>query len=331
MMFIKILLLLLIFIPSLCKSSGFDEIDSSQIRVLLGEIKAKGKDLEKIKMVSSRVIIDGSTYVGKIEIWKSTEGYYLINVVNLEDYVKGVVASEVGINWPLEALKSQAVLARTYAVAHILRNRNRNFYDVTSTVFHQVYNLDKITEEVEKAVRETEGEILIYKNEPIMAFYHACSVERTEDAKEVFGREYPYLKSVEVPFTPSPHNLWENKISFDLLEKILQMDSIKNVEIISFTSTGRVKELKFSNEKNSKTIKATELRRLLNWKILPSTSITNMKIEKDGVIFEGKGYGHGVGMCQWCAFQMALDGRNYKEILQYFYPGTKLVRMNGTN
>ncbi|WP_205006661.1 hypothetical protein, partial [Escherichia coli] len=80
-----------------------------------------------------------------------------------------------------------------------------------------------------------------------MAFYHACSVEKTEEAKEVFGKEYPYLKSVEVPFTPSPHNLWENKVSFDLLEKILQMDSIENVEIISFTSTGRVKELKFSN------------------------------------------------------------------------------------
>ncbi len=327
----RALLIFLIILTFLSQSYAQDKIENSYIRVLLGDIRPSNNELEKIKKVSAKVILSGSTYQGAIELWKGSEGYFLINVVELEEYVKGVVASEVGINWPIEALKAQAVLARTYAVAHILRNRTRNFYDVTSSVFHQVYKGKGGTEEVDKAVKETKGEILTFNKEPIMAYYHACSVEKTEDPKEVFGREYPYLQSVEVPFTPSPYNIWERKITFDLLEKVLQIDKIKDVEIVGYTNTGRIKELKFSNGKTSKVIKANDLRRLLKWTILPSTMITDMRVENDGVIFEGRGYGHGVGMCQWCAFQMAQEGKNYRDILQHFYPGTILSKINENN
>lgn len=327
----RALLIFLIILIFLSQSYAQDKIENSYIRVLLGDIRPSNNELEKIKKVSARVILSGSTYQGAIELWKGSEGYFLINVVELEEYVKGVVASEVGIHWPIEALKAQAVLARTYAVAHILRNRTRNFYDVTSSVFHQVYKGEGGTEEVDKAVKETKGEILTFNKEPIMAYYHACSVEKTEDPKEVFGREYPYLQSVEVPFTPSPYNIWERKVAFDLLEKVLQIDKIKDVEIVGYTNTGRIKELKFTNGKTSKVIKANDLRRLLKWTILPSTMITDMRVENDGVIFEGRGYGHGVGMCQWCAFQMAQEGKNYKDILQHFYPGTILSKINENN
>lgn len=310
---------------------GIDRNDKSFIRVLLGDVRPKLNDLKHIKKVASKAIIDGSVYSGEIEIWKGSEGYFLINVVNLEDYVKGVVTSEVGINWPEEALKAQAVVARTYAVAQIIRNRDRNFYDVTSSVFHQVYRQDEGAEQIEKAVRETKGQILTYEGQPIMAFYHACSIGKTENPEEVFGKNYPYLKSVEVPSTPSPYTLWEKKISFDTLKKALSIDKISDVKIKSYTSTGRVKELEFSDGKNKKTIRATELRRILQWTAIPSTMINSVKIEEDGVVFEGYGFGHGVGMCQWCAFQMAHEGKNYKEILQYFYPGTEITTINENN
>lgn len=303
-------------------------IDQSFIRVLLGDKRPSSNDLEKIRKAAAKTIVNGSKYSGEIEIWKGKEGYFLINVIHLEDYVKGVVASEVGIHWPEESLKAQAVLARTYAVAHIIRNRTKNFYDVTSSVFHQVYKEYEGAKEVEKAVNETKGEILTYNGEPIMAFYHSCSVERTEDPKEVFGKDFPYLKPVDVPSTPSPYTLWEKKISFETLEKVLSMKKISDVKIATYTSTGRVKELEFSDGKNKKLIKTTELRRLLQWTALPSTMITSIRVEDDGVVFEGKGYGHGVGMCQWCAFQMAQEGKSYKEILQYFYPGTEITKIN---
>jgi len=305
--------------------------DISFIRVLLGERRPSQTDLEKVKKVSAKTFVKGAKYEGQIELWKDNEGYYLINVVELEDYVKGVVASEVGVHWPKEALKTQAVLARTYALAHIIRNRNKIFYDVTSSVFHQVYKGDETTEEVENAVNETKGQILTYNGEPIMAFYHACSVGQTEDPKEVFGKEYPYLKPIEVPYTPSPYTLWEKKIPFEILAKALSMNKITNVRILNYTSTGRVKEIEFENGGNKKVIKATELRRLLQWTVLPSTKINSIKIEEDGVVFEGCGFGHGVGMCQWCAFQMAQEEKNYKEILQYFYPGTKITTINENN
>ncbi|WP_028844393.1 SpoIID/LytB domain-containing protein [Thermodesulfovibrio thiophilus] len=308
-----------------------DNNENSYIRVLIGDRRPTSNELEKIKKISAKAIVNGSIYQGEIEIWKGKDGYFLIDVVELEDYVKGVVASEVGIHWPEEALKAQAVLARTYAITHIIRNRTRNFYDVTSSVFHQVYRGDESTEETEKAVKETKGQILSYNGEPVIAFYHACSVGSTEDPEEVFGREVPYLKPVNVPSTPSPYTLWEKKISFEMLGKALSMKKIEDIRIISNTKTNRVKELGFSDGKNEKIVKATELRRLLNWSVLPSTMIKSIKIEKDGVIFEGSGYGHGVGMCQWCAFQMAQEGKSYKEILQYFYPGTEITTLNGNN
>ncbi|MCX7988087.1 MAG: SpoIID/LytB domain-containing protein [Thermodesulfovibrio sp.] len=325
-MILRIIFLFITIITFISNVYSIENTGNSYIRVLIGDIRPSNKEIDKVKKVSARVLVGASTYQGAIELWKGTDGYFLINVVDLEDYVKGVVASEVGIHWPLEALKAQAVLARTYAVAHIVRNRERNFYDVTSSVFHQVYKGEGGTEDVDRAVKETKGEILTYNEEPIMAFYHACSVERTEEPKEIFGREYPYLKSVEVPFTPSPYNFWERKVPFELLEKVLSMDKITNVEIASYTDTGRIREFKFSNGKKAKVIKANELRRLLKWTVLPSTMVTNIKVEEDGIIFEGRGYGHGVGMCQWCAFQMAQEGKNYKEILQHFYPGTTLSK-----
>jgi len=326
----KLITLIISFIILIFSNQAYtaEKNDISFIRVLLGESRPSQTDLEKVKKVSAKTFVRGAKYEGQIELWKDGEGYYLINVVELEDYVKGVVASEVGIDWPKEALKAQAVLARTYALAHIIRNRNKSFYDVTSSVFHQVYKGEETKEDVEKAVNETKGQILTYNGEPIMAFYHACSVGQTEDPKEVFGREYPYLKPVEVPSTPSPYTLWEKKISFEALVKALSMENINNVNILNYTSTGRVKELEFTNGKNKKVIKTTELRRLLQWTALPSTMINSIKIEEDGVVFEGYGFGHGVGMCQWCAFQMAQEGKNYREILQYFYPNTDISQIN---
>jgi len=95
------------------------------------------------------------------------------------------------------------------------------------------------------------------------------------------------------------------KVPFKLLEKTLSLEKITSVKILSYTTTNRVKEFEFSNGKNKKLVKATDLRRLLQWSVLPSTMIKSIRIDEDGVVFEGSGYGHGVGMCQWCAFQMA--------------------------
>ena len=172
------------------------------------------------------------------------------------------------------------------------------------------------------------GEILTYEGKPIEALYHSTSGGRTENPEEVFGKSYPYLKSVESNCELSPYWVWERKIPKEEIEKALNMKGIKGVTINSYTSTGRAKELLIEKESDQAVLKATEFRKLLGWSRLPSTNF-NIKVNGNSITFEGKGYGHGVGLCQWSALQMAREGKSYKEILSFFYPGTEISLYEG--
>jgi stage II sporulation protein D len=238
-----------------------------------------------------------------------------------------VVASEVGPNWDTEALKAQAVISRTYAIYRKNMSGNSRFH-LTSSVMHQVYKGTNPLIQIAYAVRETSGEILTYEGKPIEALYHSTSGGRTENPEEVFGKSYPYLKSVESSCELSPYWVWERKIPKEEIEKALSVKGIKDITIHSLTSTGRVKELTVESESGQMVIKATEFRKLLGWSRLPSTNFS-MRVNGTSITFEGKGYGHGVGLCQWSALQMAREGKNYREILSFFYPGTEIRLYEG--
>lgn len=298
------------------------------IRVLLNngkEIKIPVRDekIEKIGNSKGEVLLSGLNYSGNIEVWKGENGLYIINEIPLEDYVKGVVAAEVGNKWELEALKAQAVVARTYAVYQKIHNKKRP-YHITASVLDQVYKAGNISEDIERAVMETKGEILTYEGEPIIAFYHSTSGGMTEDPAEVFGRSYPYLKPVETSCENSPYNIWEKRIPLSEIEKASSINGIKEIYINETTVSNRVRNLKIVTEKDEHIVIAKDLRKNLGWDRLPSTMITNIKREGDIFIIEGKGYGHGVGMCQWTALDMAKKGMNYREILSKFYPNTTI-------
>ena len=305
--------------------------ESSTVKVLIlddvfCDIPAKGDPLEVMGKLKGELLVDGTRYQGKIEVCKNSSGMYLINEVPLEEYVKNVVAAEVGPNWALEALKAQAVIARTYALRQKLNSNNPN-YDLTSSVLDQVYRGDTKggTDEalIAKAVAETRGEVLTYDGKLIEAFYHSTCGGETEDPVEVFGKSYPYLKPVKSKCILSPYCEWERKIPLQEIAKALNVSGIKTVNIESHTVTGRVRALKVFYDKGVLTVKATDLRKMLGWKRLPSTKF-NFTRKGDVLIFEGKGYGHGVGLCQWGALQMALGGSNYRKILYFYYPGTAL-------
>ncbi len=297
-----------------------------KIKVLILEdnLRVPDKD-EKIVMlgnVQGDLLMNGTHYSGNIEVWKGEKGLYIINELPLEGYVESVVMSEVGTSWELEALKAQAVIARTYAVNRKNANANSRFH-LTSSVLHQVYKGNNSHIQIAYAVRETAGEILTYEGKPIEALYHSTCGGKTEKAEEVFGKSYPYLKSVESSCELSPYWIWERRIPKDEIEKALNIRGLEGMAIVSRTSTGRARELAVTSESGQTTVKATEFRKLLGWSRLPST---NFSIRANGasVVFEGKGYGHGVGLCQWSALQMARQGKDYKEILSFFYPGTEV-------
>jgi len=298
---------------------------SDNIKVLIvndtyPKIPAKNEKIEKLGSMRGDLLVMGSRYTGNIDVWKGEGRIYLINELPIEDYVKDVVVAEVGSNWDMEALKAQAVISRTYAVYQKKINGD-SIYHIVSSVLNQVYKGNNPNVRVAYAVAETSGEILTFDNRAIEAFYHSTCGGKTENPEDVFGKSYPYLKSVESNCEISPYSTWEKRIEITEIEKALNLSGIKEISIKSYTSTKRVKQLDIINNSGIITINATDLRKALGWSRLPST---NFSVTRDGdsMIFKGKGYGHGVGLCQWGALQMAREGKNYKEILSFFYPGT---------
>jgi stage II sporulation protein D len=298
------------------------------IRVLLvdskyARIPQKDENVEQIGTARGEVILSGMKYSGDLQVWKGEKGLYIINEIALEDYVKGVVAAEVGSQWDIEALKAQAVAARTYALYQRVSSiSSKMHYHLTSTVLHQAYRGSNIPASIAKAVDETKGEVLMYEGSPIAAFYHSTSVGMTEDPIDVFGKSYPYLKSVETSCKLSPYFMWEKRIPSAAIEKAMDVSGLKDIVIDAYTASNRVKVFKLVTETGEVEVSGNDFRKDIGWDELPSTMITD--IAKDGAvyIFDGKGYGHGVGMSQWSALEMAKAGKSYREILSTFYPGT---------
>lgn len=286
------------------------------------------RDAQLTKLDTARgllVLGDDTSYSGAFEVWQGDQSMFLVNELPLEDYVQGVVKSETGKDWPLEALKAQAVAVRTYALYNKARTSDK-LYDLTSSVSSQVFKGQVSDPLIEQAVRETRGEVALYEGKPIAAFYHSTTGGYTELPEEVFGKPFPYLKSVSAGGAMSPLFLWTRTIPLADIETAIGLKGLKSVIITSLTVTGRVKELTFEGATESRTLPSNEVRKLLGWKVLPST-LFSLRPEDGAIIFEGRGWGHGVGLCQWCSLEMAIDGKPYKEILEHFYPGTTVTKL----
>ncbi len=307
--------------------AAWNAYSADNIKVLIlnevySRIPAKRERMEKIGSMKGDLLVMGSRYGGDVDMWKGENGLYIINELPLEEYVRGVVAEEMRADWDMEALKAQAVISRTYAIYQRGLNCN-SFYDVVSSVLNQAYKGENSDARVTYAVAETSGEILTYKGKPIEAFYHSTTCGTTENPEDVFGKSYPYLKPVKSNCGQSPYSTWSRRINFEEIEKALGIRSVKGISIKSFTSTKRVKQLNIRTASGTVAVNATDLRKALGWSRLPSTNFT-LSRHGDSVLFEGSGYGHGVGLCQWGALEMAREGKNYREILSFFYPGTTM-------
>ena len=256
-----------------------------------------------------------------------------IKNINIDDYIIGVVAAEMPASFEPEALKAQAVAARTYAM---YKKETRNLdYDLIIGTKDQAYQTNeellkkwgvsffKNYLKVRDAVLATEGEILTYNGQTINAFYFSMSNGYTENVESVFKSDLPYLKSV-----PST---WDNESikNYEFTKTISKEDFCKSLEIpcdnikienIQKTSSNRVASLTI----NDKTFLGTKVRSLLG---LRSTDFTIECLDND-IKITTKGYGHGVGMSQYGANGMAKENHNYKEILNYFYQNTEISKIN---
>src|SRR3989338_1920975 len=190
-------------------------------------------------------------YRGEIDIYKKgSRDLLVVNTLDIEDYIRGVLYHEVDHRWPMEALKTQAVAARTYAVYQLEQNKNQD-YDVTSDIYSQVYG-GKSAERYRTnlAVKETEGEIMFYRGKVLPAYYHATCGGFTEDARELWKHDFlPPLKGKECNFCiHSPHYRWKKNfrsktVSDKLNEKGYAIGLIKTIEVLHFNASGRVNDL----------------------------------------------------------------------------------------
>ncbi len=271
-------------------------------------------------------------YRGMIDVIRKKEGHLIIvNTIELEDYIKGVLYHEVSHRWSMEALKVQAVCARTYALYQMKVNLKKDF-DVTSDIYSQVYggrNSERFRTNL--AVEKTQGQILMYQDKILPTYYHATCGGYTEDVKELWEHDLAPLKGVRCDFcTHSPHYLWKRNFrSKDIQDQLNQLGYkiglIKEIQIIEQNKSGRVKKLQIlDRDGKAITISGKDFRSLVGPNHLKSN---NYVVEMKGYYFNviGKGWGHGVGMCQWGSFGMSTRQYKYKEILQYYYPGSYLV------
>ena len=245
--------------------------------------------------------------------------------LELEEYLIGVVSGEMPASFNIEALKAQAIVARTYALKRI--SQNKVLTDTTST---QVYkdndelrniwknDFNKYYEKVKNAVMSTKGMVLMYNNNYIDAVYHSTSNGMTEDALYVWGYSVPYLKSVESK-TDVNVSSYKREVTFTLekLSSILNTPIIKDTTfILERNSSGRVTNVKV----NDIEINGTTFRTLLN---LRSTDFI-IELNEETAKITTYGYGHGVGMSQYGANGMANKGYTYRSILNHYYQNTSI-------
>ena len=292
--------------------------------------------------------VAGKKYHGNIVLTLAQDGTItVINEVKLDDYIGGVISEEMSPSWPMEALKAQAVAARTFAV-YSLGLHDEDGYDVCATTHCQVYGgIASESPEGLRAVSATRGEIMTYQGKPIYAAFHASSGGMTAGSEEVGGISLPYLKAVRDPQdNATPNQNWQvstsaKELASDLASAGFRVGTLKAIELtplklgegaVDRYASGRLKEIRFIGTVQTVVVPGPKFRWIAG---LPSTLVDirygteqkmilneKGKIEISGpntvIVFCGSGRGHGIGLSQWGAKAMAAK-KNYREILSHYY------------
>ena len=277
--------------------------------------------------------INGRRFRGEMDLIRTEDLKLLvINHLDIEDYISGVLYHEISHWWPMEAIKAQAIAARTFAIYKTLESSGKD-YDLRSDIYSQVYG-GRTSEKfrTNRAVEATSGEVLVYKNEILPAYFHATCGGYTENAsllwnvniKPLKGRACKYCKG-------SPHFSWTKEILFSDIEKRLKeagykIKRIKNIKTSGRHASGRVERVIVIDSLGVEKIPSNKFRLGVGPNIVRSANFT-VKARGNKAIFKGRGWGHGVGMCQWGAYFMSKKRIKAEDILKFYYPGSAIVNL----
>lgn len=316
------------------------------------------ENLDEVNIIprgsKNRLRTNGRRYRGLLKILPDGEAMQLINIVYMEDYLRGVVPPELGprTEEEIEAVKAQAVASRTYAMAH-LKQYGKAPYDMKSSIIDQVYDgLNVENRMVNRAIDETAGKVIYYQDELINAYYHSTCGGMTDDIEHVWEqKEVPYLKAVSdgKACSWSKYYTWKERFTQSQLrgriEQYLSSDRGRDLRIGNITDVivgkrtpgGRVEKLSVRTDGNVYSFRKDRIRWVIGRTsnpdlILPSDRF-DVKIERDqegalaAVTFVGRGYGHGVGMCQCGAIGQAREGKLFEDILTSYYSDVELRKL----
>lgn len=339
--------------------------------------------------VDAGINVNKKNYRGKVTLTNvNKEGLTVINTLPIEQYLYSIVPSEMPASWHLEAVKSQAVAARTFALNNMHKHEAEG-YDVCATTHCQVYNgktveMDRST----KAVDDTNGLVMLYKGKPISAVFHSSAGGKTENSEDVWGSYLPYLRSVEDYDQGAPNYKWEKKMTPSEVQNKLQaagysIGTLQAIEVSQLnkdsknandrSASGRIKTIGFISDKGSINLEGNKARSILGLNstlfdvslVVPNEKKIDVQIgmyykknidvnlppykekglmtDKENtrritgrpgelILFNGFGWGHGLGLSQWGSKAMAekspeTNSLYFKEILRHYYQGIEIKKV----
>ncbi|MDJ0679479.1 MAG: SpoIID/LytB domain-containing protein [Xenococcaceae cyanobacterium MO_167.B52] len=294
-----------------------------------------------VKMGSNQLILD-RLKAGELMIEPSGDGYVwigdrwyrgttrlvrqgnkitAINQVDLEKYLYSVVGAEAVASWPIEALKAQAVAARSYAL-YKRKTQTNNLYDVDTTIGTQVYKgLDTEYLTTHEAVNSTAGQIMTYNNKVILAAFHSSSGGHTENVEDIWVSPLPYLRGVVDYDQTSPVFQWQKSLGMNQVSSLLGgIGRIKAMIPEKTTPRGRVVTMKVVGDRRTTKMSGKKLRKVLDLR----STLFRITIQGNTLQISGRGFGHGLGLSQWGAYHLAKQGVDYDQILAHYYQNASL-------
>lgn len=261
-------------------------------------------------------------YGGAISFRVNNKKLDVVNRVEIDEYLKGVLPKEMSPSFPMESLKAQALCSRSFAINNYNKfiKKGYNLDDTTSSQVY--YGKDVENKSTNKAVEDTLGQVIKYNGEVAETIFCASSGGYTVASSEAWGgNSVPYLIAQEDPYSVHP---WKYELKDSDLKK-LNLSDVFSVSL-DYNNSNRVNNLTFSTSKGDVKIKAADFRKKIGNTIIKST-LFDVNVIGNKIFVSGKGYGHGVGMSQYGAVEMAKKGSNYKDIIEFYFPGTNIEKI----
>jgi stage II sporulation protein D len=315
------------------EGAGETKLDAGRARVRLdGDVlRLDGRAVEGAGLAfraRGPIRLGGRDLAGEVEVRRAPGGLEVIDVLPLEEYVAAVTGAEMPASFPAEALKAQAVAARTFALARKLVAREEALdADLGATVLDQVYPGAGADPRARAAAEATRGEVVAFARRAIEAYFHSACGGRTAGGDEALGRDLPYLRSVTCGHCgAAPSRRWRVVVDPERMAAAAGLaGKATSARVAGRTGSGRVERVEVEAGGRRAAVSGAALRRALGLDRVPSLAFV-LKSSREGFVLEGGGSGHGAGLCQWGAAGRARAGEGYRGILLHYYPGTEIVK-----